>query len=97
MKARNMTVISVAKCALCQKYKWRWFKNKFIFQKVKNYKNCQYHDGFMLKMNDLLLLKALLVCYISVTYEESVCDFEESHQWYVIGIYSACYNEANRT
>ena len=25
------------------------------------------------------------------------CDYDLNHTWYVIGIYSACYNQTNRT
>ena len=60
-----------------------------IKRETANHSWCRIYN--VLKMQPLLLLTAFL-CHMPVTF-----DFEENHQCYVIGIYSACYNEANRT
>eukprot|EP00111_Clytia_hemisphaerica_P014795 TCONS_00043620-protein len=38
----------------------------------------------------------ILILFVFPTIKPQ-CDYDDQYQWYVIGIYSACYNETNRT
>ena len=50
----------------------------------------------------LIYLKYLIIAFSTTFYyalksQNVKCNLEKSHKWHVIGIYSACYNQANRT